>query len=148
MMRALIALFSAFLLLPLTEARAETPVFSESSGIAIGGYDTVSYFRVGEPRQGRREFAVMWKGVTWYFVSDSNRETFEANPRAYAPRFGGYCAFAVSNGYLMSGDPTAWEIVDGQLYLTFSPPVHSIWQQDQDAHISRGQDNWPAVLKD
>jgi YHS domain-containing protein len=147
-MRHLIALLFVLALTPLTAARAETPIFSEDDGIAIRGYDVVSYFQAGRPIEGRTDIAVMWKGVVWRFSNDSNREMFESNPRAYAPRFGGYCAYAVSNGYLMSGDPTAWEIVDGQLYLTFNPVVHEIWNQDQAGHISQAQGHWPAVVRD
>ena len=147
-MRQLFALLLFVLILPGATARAETPIFSETDGLAIGGYDTVAYFHVGRPVRGQAEFAVMWKGVTWLFSSDMNRAHFEANPRAFAPHFGGYCAFALSNGYLMGGDPEAWEIVGGKLYLTFSPPVHAIWKEDQDEHIARGQSHWPQVLRD
>lgn len=146
-MRRFIILLIMLVFLPLTAARADTSIFSESSGVAIGGYDTVAYFKAGHPMPGQRDFAVMWKGVTWLFVSDGNRQAFESNPRAYAPQFGGYCAYAVSNGYLMNGDPMAWEIVDNRLYLTFSPPVHQIWRKDRDGHIAKGEGNWPVVLR-
>ena len=81
-MRHLIALLFVLALTPLTAARAETPIFSEDDGIAIRGYDVVSYFQAGRPIEGRTDIAVMWKGVVWRFSNDSNREMFESNPRA------------------------------------------------------------------
>ncbi len=147
-MRRYFLLLITLLWMPLAAARADTPIFSEADGIAIGGYDTVAFFEVGRPTRGETGFAVMWKGVTWLFVSDANRQMFESNPRAYAPQYGGYCAFAVSNGYLMNGDPSAWEIVDDRLYLTFSPAVHRVWNRDRDAHIQSGNTNRPVVLRD
>ncbi|MBE1282708.1 MAG: YHS domain protein [Rhodobacteraceae bacterium] len=134
------------LALPVAKGHAETHVYSENAGFAINGYDTVTYFTHGDPQRGNPDFAVMWKGVTWLFVSDRNRESFESNPRAYAPQFGGYCSYAVSNGYLMKSDPLSWEIVDGQLYLTFSPDIHDMWVDEHVEHIERGRGNWPAVL--
>lgn len=35
---------------------------------------------------------------------------FEANPEAYAPQYGGYCAYAVSKGDTATTDPEAWTI--------------------------------------
>ncbi|TMV07892.1 YHS domain protein [Ruegeria sediminis] len=144
--RILLAGLTAFLAAP--AAHAETPVFYVNHGAAIGGYDTVSYFRSGGPIPGRPEYAVMWKGAVWQFASQDNRELFEANPRAYAPQFGGYCAYAVGRGYLATTDPEAWRIVDGKLYLTHSPDVARLWRQDIPGNIVLAEQNWPGVLQD
>ncbi|MEY8838928.1 YHS domain-containing (seleno)protein, partial [Cribrihabitans sp. XS_ASV171] len=85
-------------------------------------------------------------GVEWHFTSSANRETFEANPRAYAPQFGGYCAYAVANGYTAATDPHAWHIVDGKLYLTHSARADVLWQQDMAGNIARARSHWPGVL--
>lgn len=145
-MRALMLSLFAVLLLPLGPARAETPVYSEDMGIAIRGFDTEAYFTVGEPTRGMMQHAVMWKGVTWLFASAANQEMFEANPRAYAPVYGGYCAFAVANGYLMDSDPTNFEIIDGRLFLTNSHAIHDIWLMDVSGNVSIADRNWPRVL--
>lgn len=126
--------------------RADMPVFYSSDGAAIGGYDTVAYFRSGSAVPGRREITVMWKGAVWRFASQTNREAFEANPRAYAPQYGGYCAYAVSRGHVAGTDPEAWRIVDGKLYLIHSRSILEIWARDPKAHIARSKANWPAVL--
>ncbi|MGR3615339.1 MAG: YHS domain-containing (seleno)protein [Paracoccaceae bacterium] len=145
-MRNLFFAIAAVFALPLASARADAPVYSENLGVAMRGYDVVAYFTVGAPRQGKGAHAVMWKGATWLFMSDDNRQAFEANPRAFAPKFGGYCAFAVANGYLMEGSPENWEIVDGQLFVTYSPAVHTMWARDIPGNIASAQRQWPAVL--
>ena len=43
--------------------------------------------------------------------------------RKYAPQYGGYCAYAVSEGYTATTVPAAWTIVDDKLYLN----CHARW---------------------
>jgi len=144
--------FLAYLVMLLTglaaQVRADAPVFFAGDGAAINGYDTVAYFTDGAPVKGNADFAVMWKGVVWWFSSLQNRETFEADPRSYAPQYGGYCAYAVSRGYRTSTAPEAWQIVAGKLYLIHTVSVHQLWVHDIDRNIARADANWPGVLRD
>ena len=59
----------------------------------------------------------MPSGATWQFASANNLAAFKADSQAYAPQYGGYCAWAVSGGYTASSDPQAWRIHDGKLFL-------------------------------
>lgn len=128
-------------------AGAETAVFSSRSGVAIGGYDAVAFFKHGAAEHGRRTHAVMWKGVVWRFASARNRAQFEANPRAYAPAFGGYCAYAMSKGMLHEGNPLLWAIVDGELFLLNNKQVHVLWRADTAQMIAAARLHWPAALR-
>ncbi len=71
---------------------------------------------------------------------------FAANPEKYAPQYGGYCAWAVSQGYTASTDPEAWKIVDGKLYLNYSKLVQLTWEQDAAGNIAAADENWPTVF--
>ncbi|MFV0512934.1 MAG: YHS domain-containing (seleno)protein [Jhaorihella sp.] len=126
--------------------RADSPVWYSGDGVAINGYDTVAYFTAGKPVPGRTGIEVEWKGALWRFASRRNRERFEANPRAFAPQYGGYCAYAVSRGHVASTDPRAWKIVDGKLYLTHSPSVFRAWLRDIAGNLALSDANWPGVL--
>ncbi|MBK0326522.1 YHS domain protein [Rhodobacteraceae bacterium F11138] len=126
--------------------RADQPIFYAPDGAAIDGYDVVTYFTAGEPASGDPENAVMWKGALWLFVSDENREKFEANPRAYAPQFGGYCAYGVSLGLVVDTDPQVWAIRNGKLYLIHSRETLASWARDVAGNIQRADANWPQVL--
>lgn len=128
--------------------RADAPVFYSADGAAINGYDTVAYFTRGTPVKGNADFAVMWKGAVWQFASLQNREAFEADPRSFAPQYGGYCAYAVSQGYRASTAPEAWRIVAGRLYLIHTVAVHHLWARDIAGNIARADTNWPGVLHD
>ena len=94
------------------------------SSTAVGGYDPVAYFTRRQSRsRAKRNSAIAWKGVTWRFANAKNLEAFKAKPETYAPQYGGYCAWAVSQGYTAKGDPKAWSIVDGKLYLNYNADV-------------------------
>ena len=85
---------------------AVDPVFSHRRK-AIRGTDPVAYFTEGRPVEGSRRFAYEWRGATWHFTSAKNRDAFAADPERYAPQYGGYCAWAVSQGYTASGSVEA-----------------------------------------
>ena len=100
-----------------------------------------------QTRPGKRAFSHKWKGATWYFASGKNRDLFRAEPEKYAPQYGGYCAYAVSQGYIASIVPEAWKIVDGKLYLNFSLGVQQTWEQDIPGYIKSADQKWPSLLK-
>lgn len=120
-------------------------VFAEN-GIAIRGADPVAYFTVGEYTPGSEEFTHDWEGATWQFASAENRDLFAANPEEYAPQYGGFCAYAVSQGTTASIEPTSWEIVDGKLYLNYDARIQKRWSKDIPGHIAQADQNWPGVL--
>jgi len=123
----------------------EAPVFATNDG-AIRGYDPVAYFTVGEPIMGSDQFTTRWQGATYKFASAANLELFKAEPAAYAPQYGGYCAYAVAKGATAGTVPEAWTIVDGKLYLNYSLAVQQRWRKDVPGHIRMADRNWPAVL--
>ena len=130
--------FSALALDPVFKAR-----FSDN---AIRGYDPVAYFKVQKAIEGRSAFAYEWNGATWLFSSAENREAFVKAPEKYAPQYGGYCAWAVSQGYTASIDPQAWYVHDGKLYLNYSKSVQQQWFGDIAGNVRKGDVNWPRLL--
>jgi hypothetical protein len=135
--------------LPATVLAANKPapaINAASDGLAAGGFDVTAYFTDGKPVRGNAKHELMLRGATWRFASTESKARFQANPWVYAPQFGGYCAWAVSQGYLASGDPEQWKIVDGKLYLNFNARAKELWEADQQAAIERGHANWPTVL--
>ena len=117
------------------------------SDLAVSGYDPVAYFTDGKPVEGSRDYSFAWNGATWRFASPANLDQFKADPAKYALQFGGYCAWAVSQGYTASADLQAWRIVDGKLYLNYNLDVQKTWEQDVPGNIAKGKGNWPKVLE-
>lgn len=115
-------------------------------GLAARGYDVTAYFTQGRPVVGNAAYQIEHKGARWRFASAEAQARFQANPAAYEPQFGGYCSWAVSQGYLAPGDPQQWKIVDGKLYLNANARAKQLWEADQADAIVRGHANWPTVL--
>ena len=132
----------------LTTASLAQEIFTKgNSSLALEGFDAVSYFVSGKPVSGRANLSTQYKGVTWRFASADNLAAFKANPRKYAPQYGGHCAWGTARGYAVRGDPKVWRIVSGKLYLNYNRSVQNKWNRDINGYISKGNRNWPAVLK-
>ena len=116
--------------------------FSQGGGTILEGADVVGYFRTGGVVGGRIDQAVRWKGAVWLFADAENREAFERDPWAFAPRFGANCAYAMSEGYIASPDPHAWVIADGRLYVMHSPAFRRLWLGDPSGRIARAATHW------
>ena len=145
MFRFLACLAAALFAAPAIAAPAPA-VYTASDGLGARGYDPVAYFTAGKPVKGSAAHEVHWGGAKWRFASAQALDTFKADPARYAPQFGGYCAWAVSQHYLAPGDPNFWKIVDGKLYLNANARAKQLWEADQAEAIKRGHANWPAVL--
>ena len=139
-----IALFAGAASLKAAESEIYTGFLSN---VAVGGHDAVAYFDEKRPVKGSEKFELKHKGATWRFANQANLEKFRANPDVYAPRYGGYCAWAVSQGYTAKGDPQYWRIVDGKLYLNYDASVQQRWEKDIPGFIKKADANWPKVLE-
>ncbi|MEL0437439.1 YHS domain-containing (seleno)protein [Phycobacter sp. K97] len=146
-LRLMILVLSLCLFAAPQRGMADMALFSAQDGVAIGGYDPVAFFETGHAVQGSAEHALMWKGAVWRFSSAGNQMRFEMNPWAYAPMFGGYCAFAMAQGRLTTADPELWVIVEGELFLLNSPQVRARWQDEAEALIAEARAHWPQALR-
>lgn len=128
-------------------AAADTGEFNTHDGVAIRGYDPVAYFDSAKPIAGSPQFTARYKSATFRFASEANRERFLAAPERYAPQYGGFCAYGTAGGYKADIDPAAWSIVDGKLYLNYSPRIRSSWNKDQAGYIAKADRQWPSVAE-
>jgi hypothetical protein len=120
---------------------AASPVW-QSNGYAIGGFDVVAYFTKKAAVRGKPEFSRVWHDATWLFESAENRDKFAANPDAFAPQYGGHCTMSMVNGKQSRGDPQAWTVRDGKLYLNGNQTVNSRFNEDGDVYVSKADSWW------
>ncbi len=114
-------------------------------GYAVHGYDVVAYFTKGKPTIGTDLYTTEYDGARYRFASAESRNLFLASPELYAPQYGGYCAFGTAFGRKFDGDPTAWKIVDGKLYLNLNKNVQAKWLIDPEGFIRSADNNWLIV---
>ena len=130
-------------------ARAEslvtTVVTDPLTGIAMDGYDPVSYFTDPDPQEGKPDFEYVWQGVPWYFESAANRDVFQRSPEVYAPQFGGHCPMSLSRGYLSDGKPRLYAIHALKLYFFYSTANRDAFMLAQSEAISGANANWPKL---
>lgn len=115
------------------------------AGYAIHGFDPVAYFRKGSPTAGKDAHRLMWRKAIWRFENAANLAAFESAPRAFAPRYGGYCAMSLTTGAWSPSTPHAWAIHDGQLFLTHSVAARDRWLADPDHYIAQADAHWRAA---
>jgi len=133
--------------LTLRPAQAASHEFYLTDGRAAGGYDPVAYFSEDDAVDGSDDFTLDWRGASWRFASAENMATFESDPSAYAPQYGGYCAYALSQGSLAKAVPEAWTVYEGKLYLNFSKTVRVLWKRDIPGNVAAADGYWPDILQ-
>lgn len=118
---------------------------ASSTGLALQGYDPVAYFTQGQPTKGNWKITANHNDATYRFASEEHKEKFLANPDAYLPQYGGYCAFGAAMGFKFDGDPNYWKVVDNKLYLNISQDVQQRWQGDTAQYIPLANEKWETI---
>src|SRR5215470_17800026 len=126
-------------------AATERIVVDWHTGLALGGFDPVAYFVEGDAVRGKGDFEHSFVGVAWRFRNEGNRAAFAADPEVYMPRFGGYDPVAIARGVGVPGDPRLWLIVEGRLYLFFTPEARAAFVDNPKDLVETAGRNWPAV---
>jgi YHS domain-containing protein len=127
-----------------TAIAQQAKVFSTEEG-AIRGYDVVAYFKEGKPVKGDKALMSSWNDANWYFSSAENLEAFKAEPKKFAPQYGGYCAYGTSRGYKAETQPEAFTIFNNKLYLNYSTDVVKTWTQKKEEFIRKADEHWKTL---
>ena len=115
------------------------------STTGVQGYDLVSYHTAAGPLRGNGKNVSVHEGVTYLFVSEDNKSTFEKSPAKYIPAYNGYCAFGVSVGKKFVSDPDVWKIVDGKLYLNLDKEIQTSWLENVSGRIKDADNHWKTI---
>ncbi len=122
--------------------------FNLDKGLALSGYDAVSYFS-GKPKKGSSSFSYTFEGVTYRFASADNLNKFKQNPAAYEPQYGGWCAYAMGNsGEKVEVDPETFKIVDNKLYVFYNHLFNNTlktWNKNEAVLKAKADVNWQKI---
>ena len=124
-----------------------SPINLDAAGLALGGYDPVSYFDGGKPTRGAATISASYRGARYLFATRAHRKAFLAAPAKYLPQFGGFCAVGTAHGEKVDVDPETGKVVNGKLYLNNSAKVQRIFDEDPGGTINDANRNWPAVKR-
>ena len=145
---AVALLFGAATAASRAESLVTTIVTDPLTGIAIDGYDPVTYFTENEPQPGQPQYEYYWGGVAWYFASAANRDVFMRAPDVYAPQHGGYCEMSLARGYLSDGKPRIYVIDKMKLYLFYSAANREAFLLSKADATSKARSNWVNLVGD
>lgn len=124
--------------------------YNVSKGLALQGYDAVSYFS-GKPLQGSNNYATVYKGITYRFSSAANLETFKKAPQNYEPQYGGWCAYAMGKyGDKVEVDPETFKIINGKLYLFYNKWLNNTldsWNKNEAVLKQQADVNWKKIYQ-
>ncbi len=124
-----------------------TLVFTDKKGVALEGYDPISYFTDTQPMKGDPKIEATYDGALYHFVSQEHREMFEKSPSKYAPAYGGYCGYAASVGKVRPANPRIWSVVDGQLIVQHTKGADELWQKDVPGNKVKADMYWPHLIE-
>lgn len=122
--------------------------YNLDDGVALGGYDPISFFTEKKPKKGKSTIVTEFDGVKYQFSSEANKKTFDASPKKYQPAYGGWCATATAGGYKYPADPTNYVVTDGRLFVFYKGLFGNSknpWVKDEPNHIKKADKNWPEV---
>jgi hypothetical protein len=134
-------------LLPPAYGLAQFFVPDKTSGLALQGFDPVSYFLGEGAKAGLPEHEVVWNGLAWRFASAANRQAFARDPEAYAPQFGGYDATGLAGGVIIEGNPLFAVVREDRLYLFRTDNGRARFLADQTI-VARAEHRWPDLVRD
>ncbi len=124
--------------------------FNLENGIAISGYDPVSYFS-NEVKKGDKKIALKHQGVTYFFSSQKNKDAFLKSPSKYEPQYGGWCAYAMGDSNeKVEVNPKTYKILDGKLYLFYNAYFNNTlksWDKDEKNLKVKADNNWKKTIK-
>ena len=131
-----------------SQANAQEDVtFNRTYGLALRGFDPVGYFTENRAVKGLPNITAEHDGSVYEFANEANKAAFLANPTKYVPQFGGFCAWAASQGYKADVDPHAFAINDGKLYVNFSDFFRNKFQEDPKGNVAKAEANWAAKVR-
>ena len=120
----------------------------EDTDLMLRGRDPVAYFKEGKAVMGQPSIKARVEGVTWRFASEENRRSFVAEPRKYAPQYGGFCSNGAPYAIKAGGNHENFKIVDGRLFIFGDAKALEFWELDQKKNIERGDFYWETEMKD
>ena len=129
----------------------------DDDGIALSGYDAVSYFseetkkvKYEKPKKGKKEFKYHYQGIDYLFSNDNNKNKFISNPSKFEPAYGGWCPYAMALGRKERINPKTYKIIDGKLYLFYNAYFYNAlrkWNKNEAILKKKADESWDKIIK-
>ena len=132
------------------QTAARTKQFNLENGLAIQGYDPVTYFTQNKAVEGNKQFSIIYEGATYHFANAANKEAFLKDPKKYEPQYGGWCAYAMgATGEKVEIDPETFKVLNGKLYLFYHSWANNTlpkWNKDEVNLKQKADKSWMNIF--
>ena len=128
--------------------KKKTLVNLNEQGVAVDGYDVVSYFTDARPTPGKAEFQSIYGHAKYFFASAVHKAHFDKEPQKYVPQYGGYCGYAASKGLVVEVNPEYWTIENERLVLQKGSIPAMLWKRDVPGQMRAADENWPRLVEE
>jgi len=130
----------------------------------LGGVDFVQYFTDFANKDGTYDetktglvgsssYQTTYNGFSFNFLSQHNKDLFDANPTMYAPQYGGFCAWGIAGEFCPSfpwaanclgpnGNWGHWTIQNQRLFFFYKDDAKSMFLQDPSSWIASADERW------
>ncbi|ODT56272.1 MAG: hypothetical protein ABS59_01695 [Methylobacterium sp. SCN 67-24] len=132
--------------LPDLPGLGETMMRDTRSPIALAGFDPVTYHLEGGPLPGLPEHELTYGGAVWRFASAANRDAFLDSPVLYEPRFAGFDASAVAEGFVADADPRRYALIGSELFFFTTEENRRRFLAEAGLR-DKARRNWPMVSR-
>ena len=146
-MHAVRMMFLGFIVVLLAGCAGPATIFNTTAdgkvdNLMLKGYDPVSYFKGAAPVIGKPELSATHEHGTYYFANAENLTAFKAAPAKFAPQYGGFCANGLVYAIKLGGEPLAYRVVDGKLYIFGEGSSRNFWAMDIPKNVALGDKYW------
>ncbi|WP_332681514.1 YHS domain-containing (seleno)protein [Bosea sp. (in: a-proteobacteria)] len=124
----------------------ETMMRNARTSIALAGFDPVAYHLDSGLVPGLPEHELTHDGAVWRFASAANRDAFLDAPALYEPRFAGFDASAVADGYAADADPRRYAVIGNELFFFRTEEGRRRFLAEAPLR-AKARANWPAVAR-
>lgn len=118
------------------------------NGKALKGHDPIKVYN-GMATVGNEDITSVFEDAIYQFESLENKNIFDRNPEKYAPKYGGYCSIAISEGSLVEANPHSALIQDGALHVFYKDDEEDTqeeWKVNPVENKRRAENEWAKLI--
>ena len=118
------------------------------NGKALRGHDPLSVYN-GKAIMGDENITSSYDDAIYQFRSSENKMLFDKIPEKYAPKYGGYCSIAISEGSLVQANPHSALIQDGALHVFYKDEEEDTqveWNENPIENKKRAEIEWGKLV--
>jgi len=127
---------------------------TNKNGVVLDGYDVVSYRTEDKATKGLPKLSAKYDNVTFNFSTKKHLDMFVKNPKLYAPKYNGFCAWAASQGNKVPANSDTFKMYNGDLLVFFNDQFKGSkfntklpWNAEEKKLFSQAEINWKKGLK-